>query len=209
MKKVNLLIIIMSVIYINNAYALQDNILKKNPSFLNIIEEFKKEHNLKQRIINKTPENIKNNLNKYLDAIFILSKYYEIDPVYLISLIWVESHFKNYVKSNVGASGLMQIMPKTEAYLYKKISHKEYVSLSASIRFSNPQISHEEASNLILGTYYINNLRKRFKKVKYFTAAYNMGPTWVNRKLKNNLPVGNKNNYVNKIINKYVSISKN
>jgi soluble lytic murein transglycosylase-like protein len=206
----NYIYIFFLLLFSMNGFALEKYTFKKDsPIIIELFDQIQEEYELKNKILEKTPQIIKKNVEKYLDAIFILANHYELDPVYLFSLIWVESSFKTRAISNVGARGLMQIMPRTESYIIKKISNEEYNSLIAQIRFSNNNISFFEANNLVLGSFYITYLRKKFKKVKHFTIAYNMGPGWVYKKLRNNYPVGNNNNYINKIIQKYTLFSKN
>lgn len=208
MKK-NLFLLLIYFISVNS-FALDKFTFKKDsPIIVDLFDQIQEEYQLKNQILNKTPQTMKNNVKKYIDAIFILANYYELDPVYLFSLIWVESSFNTRAISNVGARGLMQIMPRTESYIIKKVPDEEYNSLIAQIRFSNKKITFFEANNLVLGSFYITYLRKKFKKVKYFTIAYNMGPTWVYKKLRSNYPVGSDNNYINKIIQKYTLFSKN
>lgn len=200
------LLILFIFLFSYNVLALDKIRLKsRNLDTMEFIKKSDLEVKLKKKVLKNAPKSSK----KYIDAVFYLSKHYDIDPVYLMSLIWVESHFKCEAKSYAGAKGLMQIMPKTEAYLLEMIDNQQYLSLIRQIRFINANLSILEASNLVLGTFYIDYLRKRFKNANYFTAAYNMGPTWVSKKLKTKYPVGSKNHYVNKIKSKYNLIARN
>jgi len=190
----------------NNIFALDKYILKKENNPIDYAENFIPELNLRNKIIKKAPKLIKEEVNKYIDSIFLLSKEYNLDPVFLTSLIWVESTFNNNAISPVGANGLMQIMPKTKKYLFKKINKEDYHRISFQLRL-NKKISFNDAENLILGSYYLSLLNKKFKNIIHSTTAYNMGPGWVNRKIRKNYSIGSKNNYINKIKNKYQMFS--
>lgn len=204
MNKLALIIMLYSI---NYTYSF-DKITLKEKDMTEAVEQILEEIHVKNKILKNTKDSlIKNQINKYIDSIFILSYYYNLDPIYLTSLIWIESHFKKNAKSKVGASGLMQIMPKTKKYLLKKINRQEYISLIHQIKFKNPDISFNDAENLVLGSFYLNYLNKRFNNIYHSTAAYNMGPTWVGKKLKQNYPVGTKNHYINKIKKQYIALS--
>lgn len=186
----------------NNSFSLDKYILKKEKTPIDYAENFIPELNLKNKIIKKAPRLIKEEVNRYIDSIFLLSKEYNLDPVFLTSLIWVESTFNNNARSPVGASGLMQIMPKTKKYLFKKINKEYYHRISFQLRL-NKKLSFNDAENLILGSYYLSLLNKKFKNIIHSTTAYNMGPGWVNKKIRKKYPIGSKNNYLKKIKNKY------
>ena len=55
-------------------------------------------------------------------------------------------------------------------------------------------------------------LKRLLKKFNYnhrlATVAYNMGPGWTRGRLRNNLPVGNRNEYLDKVQRAYKRISK-
>jgi soluble lytic murein transglycosylase-like protein len=63
--------------------------------------------------------------------------------------------------------------------------------------------------NLEVGIFYLKNLLQAFNDNHYHaTVAYNMGPYWTKGQLKNNLPVGENNHYLNKVLKNYYHITK-
>ena len=86
-------------------------------------------------------------------------------PASLIyGIIWVESRFNPDAVSPVGAQGLMQLMPKTAAYL------AECMEWDGRVDAFNPDF------NIAAGSYYIARLIKQFDgDVDLALAAYNAG----------------------------------
>ncbi|MFA7614018.1 MAG: transglycosylase SLT domain-containing protein, partial [Candidatus Caldatribacteriota bacterium] len=63
--------------------------------------------------------------------------------------------------------------------------------------------------NLEVGIYYLKGLLRSFKNNHHHaTVAYNMGPYWTLSRLKNNLPVGKNNHYLNKVKKAYSHITQ-
>jgi soluble lytic murein transglycosylase-like protein len=63
--------------------------------------------------------------------------------------------------------------------------------------------------NMEVGIYYLKGLLESFNNNHYYaTVAYNMGPYWTKGQLKNNLPVGKKNHYLDKVLKNYYHITK-
>lgn len=192
----------------------KDFSFKKELSFINYDPEYKtflsKHENLflEQKIIKFLPWNIKKKARKYLRPIIEIADFYGIDPLWVISIVWTESHFKVDSRSHVGAVGLMQLMPKTQSYLEKKMKGKFLFSrvnpdIPLSFAFYDKQLR-----NIEIGVHYLYKLKKRFQYKNLATIAYNMGPTWTRRRLNRNLKLGNKNRYLNKVSRSYKYISK-
>ena len=173
------------------------------PSFKSKINSLHKEE-IVDKLIDGVPEYLKLKVAKYSYPILDIAEAFKLDPVYLIAMIWTESHFKEKASSNKGALGLMQIMPNTKSYLKKKIDSKVYYELILKLELYDLEDSIKE--NLILGAFYIKNLKERFKNTIIATAAYNMGPTWATNRLRRRKRVGNSNKYVNKIKKRYYTI---
>lgn len=99
---------------------------------------------------------------------------YRLDPVLVMAIIWVESRFDPHAKSHAGATGLMQLMPRTAKALQDKLD------LPAA-PLSNPE------HNIQLGCYYYARLLRRFRGRRDLSlAAYNAGPARVQRWRKGN-----------------------
>lgn len=115
----------------------------------------------------------------------------KVDPLYVASLIAVESSFRKHVRSHVGATGLMQVMPNTAKYVAKKKS-------SRGIELTDPR------TNIRLGITYLKQLEAQYKGDKNLAlAAYNWGPGNI-AKIKRNpnrIPRSVKN-YASKILSK-------
>ncbi len=90
-----------------------------------------------------------------------------LDPAYVFGLIRQESRFIPDVRSHVGASGLMQLMPATARWTAQK----------AGVPFKQDQIN-DPALNLTLGTYYLKTVLDDFGGSQAMAAAaYNAGPS--------------------------------
>ncbi len=89
-----------------------------------------------------------------------------IDPAFKYGLIRQESRFINATRSNVGATGLMQLMPATASWTARKIG-LEY----------RPTMISDRATNLRLGTSYLKLVLDDFGGSQALAAAaYNAGP---------------------------------
>jgi soluble lytic murein transglycosylase-like protein len=117
----------------------------------------------------------------------------QVDPLYVASLIAVESSFKKHVRSHVGATGLMQVMPRTAKYVAKRRD-----GTRGAIQLTDPR------TNIRLGITYLKELEAQYKGDKNLAlAAYNWGPGNI-AKIKRNpnrIPKSVKN-YAKKILNK-------
>lgn len=97
------------------------------------------------------------------------------DPFLVMAIIRAETKFDPEGRSRVGAKGIMQIMPDTA----DEIINKGNFSLSLKEELNDPRI------NIRLGSWYLAHLSKRFQNNKVaVAAAYNRGPTAVERLLR-------------------------
>ncbi len=124
-----------------------------------------------------------------------------LDPAYVFGLIRQESRFIVDAKSNVGAMGLMQIMPATARWTARKIGLASYQA---------DQIA-ERQTNLKLGTSYLKYVLDDFGgSLAMAAAAYNAGPSR-SRKWREgpvleaavwaeNIPFNETRDYVKKVI---------
>jgi len=91
-----------------------------------------------------------------------------LEEAWVYGLMRQESRFVTVAKSNVGASGLMQIMPATARWVARKLGMKNY---------RHPLVRQTE-TNLTLGTYYMKSVLTSFDNNPVLaSAAYNAGPS--------------------------------
>lgn len=189
-------------------------VFKEELSILNIDPEFRsflgshEDHFLKLKLVKLLPRNIRHKAKSYLTPIIEVSNFYGIDPLWAISIVWTESHFKVHSKSHVGAKGLMQLMPKTQKYLERKMKGRfqfsdKHVQIPLSSDFYDKQLR-----NIEIGVHYLYKLQRRFSHRKLATVAYNMGPTWTRRRMNRKQKIGNRNEYLDKVSRSYNYITK-
>ncbi len=96
-----------------------------------------------------------------------MSTHNDLPDAWVYGLIRQESRFMSGVSSNVGAQGLMQVMPKTANWLIRKLDLAEYKGRPLA----------DPDTNVALGTAYLSMLRKDFDgNFALSSAAYNAGP---------------------------------
>lgn len=104
------------------------------------------------------------------------SKRSKIDPLFVAAVVRAESMFRHKAVSPRGAQGLMQLMPKTGAYV-AKLSNIELKQISDL---------HNPETNVKLGIWYLKHLEERFKGCREkLLVAYNWGPSNLRRALSN------------------------
>lgn len=107
-----------------------------------------------------------------------------VDPQFIHAVIWQESKYKLRARSQVGAQGLMQLMPATAR------------------RFGCTD-SNDAAANIAAGTKYLSWLLKRFEgNVELALAGYNAGEGSVD-KYNGIPPYRETQNYVRIITSRY------
>ncbi len=91
-----------------------------------------------------------------------------LEEAWVYGLMRQESRFATHAKSEVGAAGLMQIMPATAKWVARKMGMRDY----------RKALIHETEVNLKLGTYYMKNVLSSFdNNAVMASAAYNAGPS--------------------------------
>jgi len=91
---------------------------------------------------------------------------YQVDPYLVFAIIRVESKFNQQAKSVAGATGLMQIMPKTGEWIAGKMGIKQY----------EIEMLTQPSYNIPMGTWYLGNLDHEFdQRLPLVVAAYNAG----------------------------------
>lgn len=103
----------------------------------------------------------------YLETIVNWSKQRQLNPVLVTALIRQESRFMPAIKSVVGATGLMQVMPETGVEVAKQIQLTNY-----SLENVN--------DNVNLGTFYLDFTHREYNNNSLLAvASYNAGPNAV------------------------------
>lgn len=105
----------------------------------------------------------------YESLILSEAKRNQISPHLIAAVIFSESRFRPDSKSDVGALGLMQLMPDTA----REMAEKERVSSFVT------ESLYEPKTNIRLGSVYLAELLDRFSTEEEALAAYNAGPTVV------------------------------
>ncbi len=145
----------------------------------------------------------KDGLKPYISSILKLSEDYQVDPLWIISIIMVESNFNLKAISPKNARGLMQIKPDTALHLYQLMQKK----VSMEEVGDNLNIPQE---NIEVGIFYLKKLLQNFRmNYRLATVAYNIGPQKLrNRLSENSLDVKNFS-YLVKVQDRYALFSKN
>ncbi|HHV79336.1 MAG TPA: lytic transglycosylase domain-containing protein [Firmicutes bacterium] len=95
----------------------------------------------------------------------------QLDWYLVVALIRVESKFKPTAVSEVGACGLMQLMPETA----KEVASRNGLDFSHQMLF-------DPSYNIVVGCTYLKELMQRYQGDEMATlAAYNAGPKWVDK----------------------------
>jgi soluble lytic murein transglycosylase len=136
----------------------------------------------------------------FRDIVLARSQETGLDPAYVFGLIRQESRFIPDARSNVGASGLMQLMPNTARWVARK--------LSLDIK---PDQMVDPAFNVMLGTTYLKRVLEDFDGSQAMAAAaYNAGPNRLRRWREGpsvepaiwaeNIPFNETRDYVKKVL---------
>jgi len=95
-----------------------------------------------------------------------------LNPLLVIALIRQESRFEPTIRSGVGATGLMQLMPSTAAWIAPQIKLSKY-------QLKNP------SDNIQLGTWFLDHTHQTYKDNSMLAvASYNAGPGNVSKWLQ-------------------------
>lgn len=100
-----------------------------------------------------------------------------ITPSYAMAIARQESAWDPQARSPVGATGLMQVMPRTAEYTVQLFSIPGY---------SNQSQLFDPKTNITIGTHYLESVYQQFGRNRILSsAAYNAGPSRVNTWLEN------------------------
>ncbi len=104
----------------------------------------------------------------YREALQSPLREHDLEEAWVYGLMRQESRFADHAKSEVGATGLMQVMPATARWAAQRLGMKGY----------RKAMLHQLDVNLRLGTYYMKSVYSRFDDSPVLaSAAYNAGPT--------------------------------
>jgi hypothetical protein len=173
------------------------------------------------KIVELFPANLQKKVKKVIRPVLVLCEKHQLDPFWVLSVLWTESHFKHEVTSKKGARGLMQVMPPTYVEVMAEMKSKGiFLESDRGEDYLRYQYGHSfyalgysslvsKLRNLEIGIFYLKGLLDAFNNNHYYaTVAYNMGPYWTKSRLKKNMPVGKKNHYLNKVLENYYHITK-
>lgn len=110
---------------------------------------------------------IRNYVYPYNHKVYVdkYSEQYDLDPLFVLSVMKTESNFVQEAKSHKNARGLMQITPDTGKWICEKMQLGEF----------NEDMLYEEETNIMMGCWYLDNLRKQFGDLDLAVIAYNAG----------------------------------
>lgn len=147
-----------------------------------------------------------------LEYTTLVEKYsaeYGIDPLLIYAVIKTESNFKADAVSNVGARGLMQMMPDTFDWVNTKLKKSD-------VDFDD---MYNPDANLRYCCYLLQYLLNEFGDAETALAAYHAGRTAVNKWLKDQeyssngenlhtIPINDTDHYVSKVMKSYAKYKK-
>jgi len=135
--------------------------------------EIARRHEMYDRAINAADKTVNVHdfslryLAPYRDALRAHIREHGLEEAWVYGLMRQESRFVTAAKSDVGAAGLMQVMPSTAQWIAKKLGLKSY----------KQSLIHQLDTNLRLGTYYMKTVLSWFDGSPVLaSAAYNAGP---------------------------------
>lgn len=163
---------------LSNIFQWQVNFLLDNP-WDQFNEILKRAHEKKVQV-DGTPYDVL--INKYAQA-------NQLDPCLVAAVIQQESGFRPSVVSRTGARGLMQIIPGTWDFLFKKGYIKD-----------SHQKAFDPEANVRAGTRYLKLLSDRYQgNLVLVLASYNAGPGTID-KYKGVPPFTETRNYIKRIV---------
>jgi len=127
---------------------------------------------------------------------------HSFDPLLVLAVIQIESEFQHAAVSPVGARGIMQIMPDTGKYLAESLRRERGLRPAVF----KPESLDDPLLNIRLGTYYLHDLRKRFRDIALALVAYNLGPGEVQNRIENKIDFSDE--FANAVLDAYHSFKK-
>ena len=116
---------------------------------------------------------------RYAEFVRVHSRRHGLDPALLAAVIYQESKFRSDAKSSSGAIGLMQLTPETA----RGIAIRTHGDAFHTQDLYNPEI------NIRYGSWYLDNLFKKYGDEREVLAAYNAGQGNVDEWQRNGQPI--------------------
>lgn len=124
------------------------------------------------------------------------SRKYGQDYRLTLAIIKTESSFKSRSTSSKGAKGLMQIKPHVGQAIARDID----------IRWEGDETLFNPHLNVKMGLHYLSRLLLRFGDLKVALTAYNVGPSFVHKRLKTKKKLPSR--YSKKVLKAYREFSQ-
>jgi len=115
----------------------------------------------------------------YSEFVRVHARQHNLDPAFLAAVIYQESKFDANAQSPSGAMGLMQLTPETA----RGIAIRTGGSAFRTEDLNDPDI------NIRYGSWYLDNLFKKYGTERLVLAAYNAGQGNVDRWRANGQPI--------------------
>lgn len=119
------------------------------------------------------------------------SERYRYDPMFVLAIILTESSFRRGQVSNMGARGLMQMIPFVGADVAKR----------SGVEYAGKQSLFEIETNIKLGTLHLFEQILKFSDVEKGITAYNVGETRLRGLIRRNHEMPKR--YLRKVMEKY------
>jgi soluble lytic murein transglycosylase len=116
---------------------------------------------------------------RYSEFVRVHAKRHSLDPALLAAVIYQESKFRPGAKSSSGAIGLMQLTPETA----RGIAIRTHGSAFHTRDLYDPEI------NIRYGSWYLDNLFRKYGSERLVLAAYNAGQGNVDKWRANGQPI--------------------
>jgi len=144
-----------------------------------------------------------NDQAKLADAVFSESRRFGYDPLMIVAIIVTESDFRPDAKSEVGATGLMQLMPFVGKDLAEQVVDKSpnLWDNSRPMEWTGQKTLLDPIQNVRLGVLHLSTLILKFGNVRDGIRAYNSGPT----RVKNRISAGQRlpKEYMQRVLKLY------
>jgi len=149
-----------------------------------------------------------NDQAKLADAVFNESRRFGYDPLMIVAIIITESAFHPDAKSEVGATGLMQLMPFVGKDLAEQVVDKSpnLWDNDRPMEWTGQKTLLDPIQNVRLGVLHLSTLILQFGNVRDGIRAYNSGPT----RVKNRISAGQQppKDYMQRVLELYNELRK-